>query len=60
MGGAGQLRAQAEKQDRAAGLYAADRAAPFKRAEKNPVVLDFLNEYTPEERHELLHVSYTD
>ena len=41
-----------------AGLYAADRAAPFKRAEKNPVVLGYLEKYTPEQRHELLHVSY--
>ena len=59
VGGAGQpYGLKQKKQDRAAGLYAADRAAPFKRAEKNPVVLDFLNNYTPEQRHELLHTSY--
>ena len=59
VGGGGQpYGLKQKKQERAAGLYAADRAAPFKRAEKNPVVLSYLEKYTPEQRHNLLHVSY--
>ena len=60
VGGAGQPHGlMAEKQERAEGLYNLDRSAPFKRAERNPVVHGFLQEYTPEHRHELLHVEYT-
>ena len=60
VGGAGQpYGLKQKKQDRTAGLYAADRSAPFKRAEYNPVVTSMLDAYTPEQRHDLLHVDYT-
>lgn len=59
VGGAGQPRGLSpEKRARAQGLYDLDRSAPFKRAERNPIVSAFLGSYTPEHRHELLHVSY--
>ena len=59
VGGAGQPHGlMAEKKGRAEGLYAIDRSAPFKRAERNPVVSNFLESYTEEQRHELLHVHY--
>ena len=48
-----------KKQERTAGLYAADRSAPFKRAEYNPVVTSMMDAYTPDQRHDLLHVDYT-
>ena len=35
-----------------------DRTAPFKRAERNPSVLNILEKLGQEERHELLHVNY--
>ena len=48
-----------KKQERTAGLYAADRSAPFKRAEYNPVGTSMMDAYTPDQRHDLLHVDYT-
>ena len=57
VGGAGQPHAMMQdKEERAEGLYALDRSAPFKRAERNPVVGAFLKDYSEEHRHELLHV----
>ena len=47
-----------DKADRAEGLYNLDRSAPFKRAERNPVVASVLEKFTEEERHEMLHVNY--
>ena len=59
VGGAGQPHGlMPVKKERAEGLYNIDRSAPFKRAERNPVVKDFLTHYTEEERHHLLHVHY--
>ena len=59
VGGAGQPHGmKQDKEDRAEGLYALDRSAPFKRAERNPVVAAFLKDYSEEHRHELLHVDY--
>lgn len=59
IGGAGQPHGlRQDKRERSSGLYDLDRAAPFKRAERNPFVNAFLREYTSEHRHELLHVSY--
>lgn len=60
VGGAGQPHAmQQKKQERAQGLYDIDRTASFKRAEYNPVVTMYRQEYSEHERHELLHVDYT-
>ena len=60
VGGAGQpYGLKQKKQERTAGLYAADRSAPFKRAEYNPVVTSMMDAYTPDQRHDLLHVDYT-
>ena len=60
VGGAGQpYGLKQKKQERTAGLYAADRSAPFKRAEYNPVVTSMMEAYTPDQRHDLLHVDYT-
>ena len=59
VGGAGQPHGvKQDKQDRAEGLYDLDRMAPFKRAERNPVVGSFLETLTEEDRHRLLHVDY--
>ncbi len=59
VGGAGQPHGmKQDKKARAEGLYALDRAAPFKRAERNPVVGAFLKDMDPERRHELFHVDY--
>ena len=59
VGGAGQPHGmKQDKEDRAEGLYSLDRSAPFKRAERNPVVGGFLEKFTQEKRHELLHVDY--
>ena len=59
VGGAGQPHGlMPTKRERAEGLYNIDRSAPFKRAERNPVVKDFLAHYTEEDRHHLLHVHY--
>ena len=61
VGGAGQPHGlMPTKKERAEGLYNIDRSAPFKRAERNPVVKAFLDEYGPEKCHELLHVHYPD
>lgn len=59
VGGAGQPHGvKQDKRDRAEGLYTLDRMAPFKRAERNPVVGSFLETITEEDRHRLLHVNY--
>ena len=59
VGGAGQPHGvKQDKQDRAEGLYTLDRMAPFKRAERNPVVGSFLEKLAEEDRHRLLHVDY--
>ena len=59
VGGAGQPHAkQAVKEQRREGLYNVDRTAPFKRAEYNHTAVSVLNEYSEEERHHLLHISY--
>jgi len=46
------------KRERRAGLYAADDISLFKRAERNPMVMEMLNEYGAKRCHELLHVDY--
>ncbi|MDD5930877.1 MAG: [FeFe] hydrogenase, group A [Oscillospiraceae bacterium] len=59
VGGAGQPHGlMPTKKERAEGLYNIDRSAPFKRAERNPVVRTFLEDYGEEKCHELLHVHY--
>lgn len=59
VGGAGQPHGmKQDKQERAEGLYNLDRMAPFKRAERNPVVGTFLQSMDEEKRHKLLHVDY--
>ena len=59
VGGAGQPHGvRQDKAARAEGLYNLDRSAPFKRAERNPVVGAFLERLTEEERHALFHVDY--
>jgi NADH-quinone oxidoreductase subunit G len=59
VGGAGQPQGfRAVKHERGDGLYAADKSAMFKRAERNPVVVRMLDEMGEEKAHELLHVSY--
>ena len=59
VGGAGQPHGmKQDKADRAEGLYNLDRMAPFKRAERNPVVASFLQGLDEEKRHALLHVDY--
>ena len=61
VGGAGQPHGlMPAKRERAEGLYNIDRSAPFKRAERNPVVKAFLDRYGEEKCHELLHVHYPD
>ena len=46
------------KQQRAAGLYEADRAALIKRSERNPIVNETLENELKGRTHELLHVHY--
>lgn len=46
------------KQQRAAGLYEADRAALIKRSERNPIVTEMLGGTLKGRTHELLHVHY--
>jgi len=46
------------KQQRAAGLYEADRAALIKRSERNPIVTEMLGGTLKGRTHELLHVNY--
>ena len=59
VGGAGQPHGvKQDKADRAEGLYNLDRSAPFKRAERNPVVANILQDMDGEKRHALLHVNY--
>ena len=59
VGGAGQPQGfRATKHQRGDGLYASDKSAMFKRAERNPVVTAMLEEMGEEKAHELLHVSY--
>ena len=59
VGGAGQPHGmKQDKADRGEGLYNLDRSAPFKRAERNPVVSTILEKLPEEKRHQLLHVDY--
>ena len=59
VGGAGQpYGLSAAKKERGEGLYSADNAAMFKRAEKNPIVTKMLSDYGGEWCHEHLHVHY--
>ena len=59
VGGAGQPRAVREtKKQRGDGLYNIDHSAMFKRAEKNPIVVQMLEEMGEHHAHELLHVNY--
>ena len=59
VGGAGQPRALREtKKKRGDGLYNIDHSAMFKRAEKNPIVVQMLEEMGEHHAHELLHVNY--
>ena len=46
------------KQQRAAGLYEADRAALIKRSERNPIVQEMLSNELKGRTHDLLHVHY--
>ena len=46
------------KQQRAAGLYEADRTALIKRSERNPIVSEMLDNELKGRTHELLHVHY--
>ena len=46
------------KQQRAAGLYEADRTALIKRSERNPIVSEMLEGELKGRTHELLHVHY--
>ena len=58
-GGAGQPHALIpKKQQRAAGLYEADRAAMIQCSEFNPIVKDLYQHGLAERAHELLHVHY--
>ncbi len=59
VGGAGHpYGLSAAKKARGEGLYSADNAAMFKRAEKNPIVTKMLSDYGGEWCHEHLHVHY--
>ena len=58
VGGAGQPYGLTPvKQQRAEGLYEADRTSLIKRSERNPIVAELLSELG-ERTHELLHVHY--
>ena len=46
------------KQQRAAGLYEADRTALIKRSERNPIVSEMLEGELKGRTHELLHIHY--
>ena len=60
VGGAGQPYGLVPvKQQRAEGLYEADRVSLIKRSEKNPIVLELLSGPLKGRTHELLHVEYT-
>ena len=59
VGGAGQpIGLTLRKQQRAAGLYATDRAAMIKSSELNPVTMQLLEGPLNGRAHELLHVHY--
>lgn len=60
IGGAGQpFGYQAVKQERANGMYKADKSAIVKRAEENPTLLNlYENGMLHDRAHELLHVHY--
>ena len=59
VGGAGQpIGLTLRKQQRAAGLYATDRAAMIKSSELNPVAMQLLEGPLNGRAHELLHVHY--
>ena len=59
VGGAGQpYGLNPVKQQRANGLYEADRAALIKRSERNPIVAELLAGELKGRTHELLHVEY--
>lgn len=47
------------KQQRAAGLYEADRASLIKRSERNPIVVELLENQLKGHTHDLLHVHYS-
>ena len=47
------------KQQRAAGLYEADRSSLIKRSERNPMVIKLLDGPLKGRTHELLHVRYS-
>ena len=47
------------KQQRAAGLYEADRTSLIKRSERNPIAMEMLNGSLKGRTHELLHVHYS-
>ena len=46
------------KQQRAEGLYEADRTALIKRSERNPIAVELLSHQLKGRTHELLHVAY--
>ena len=59
VGGAGQPHGlNSEKQQRTKGLYEADRTALIKCSERNPVVVELLENQLKDRTHELLHVHY--
>ena len=60
VGGAGQSYGLIPiKQQRAAGLYEADRSSLIKRSERNPMVIKLLDGPLKGRTHELLHVRYS-
>ena len=60
VGGAGQpYGLTGVKQQRAAGLYEADRVALIKHSERNPVASEYLKAAGAQRAHALLHVSYS-
>ncbi|MBE7007786.1 MAG: 4Fe-4S dicluster domain-containing protein [Ruminococcaceae bacterium] len=59
VGGAGQPQGFREtKRARGAGLAAADHSATFKRAERNPLASEILEQMGEKKAHKLLHVNY--
>ena len=59
VGGAGQPHGlQPTKNQRAQGLYEADRTALIKRSERNPIAVELLEGPLKDRTHELLHVHY--
>lgn len=47
-----------EKEERAHGMYKADKVSQIKRCEENPLMLSLYNGLLKHRTHELLHVSY--